>query len=447
MCGCAALAQLHVASLSTSQLSLRCRVWDGCSALSTGASVRLSASLSSASFPLSVSAVSFVSAVAWCLAELDSEYGLVVPSSASSPSQFASNAFLHPSQQFATYVELPSVAECGSFTEFVQWRRRVCELRAKGWGYSFRDGAGGEPTERELPASASPSAASQWRLDRLNAIARDQSRKNFTPFNATSDSSSSGDGDGDGLAAIAQLCARLLKETESKGVQLLLGNAPPQLGPPLSPSPAEPTVTAVSDAHLSASCAALVRFLCVLFGSLRRGGDFAFLLTGADRLLPSPLLQSVLRTLSGCFALLDLHQCAASVGAYGSSEVWLVGKSFTAGHAEESNERLLVACSQLLTETRHSDRAATSLLTLSLQSAALATTDNQSDGPLPFKLHAMHNRFAHSTKPPTAIQSPYIATVTPSLHVLLCRVVLCCVLCCCVTACYCARCTTMPACV
>ena len=343
--------QLHLSSLSVQQLSARCEVWDACSPLSSHVHLRLLPPLSSPAFPLSLQSVAFVSRLSYCLLELDSEYELVVSSAARSPASFHSNSGLHASQQFLTYAELPSVDQCGSFTEFVQWRRRICELRARGWGYCHISAQANQQTEAE-----------QWRIDRLNSIAREQSRKNFTPFTANSASG----GRSAAVSGIDQLRSRLLKETESKGVQLLLGNAPTPLDWRSHLSAADPTTTTAA-AQTSVSSLALIRFLCLAFGALRRGGDFAFLVTGAEQLLSSPLLHSALRLLTGCFSLVALRRCAVSVGLYGSGEVWLIGKGFVVGHADERSERLRVACSQLLAGAEESEVAALSIHTRRVQ--------------------------------------------------------------------------------
>ena len=378
-------------------MSLRCEVWDACSALTAAVSVRLLVSLCSPSFPLSVQPVSFVSRVSYCLLELDSKYELVVSSAARAPASFASNRALHASQQFLTYVELPSTGECGAVTEYVQWRRRVCELRARGWGYCHTAAA----SDGQLTASASP-AGVQWRIDRSNGVARDQSRKNFTPVTADSERERGRAEEKTGLMDIAQLRERLLKETESKGVQLLLGNAPPQLDWESYLPRTDPRHTDFT----SASCVALLRFLCLLFGALRRGGDFAFLLTGAEELLMSPLLQSVLRLLARCFSLVALHRCAVSVGVYGSGEVWLVGKGFTAGHAEKESELLRIACSQLLANQVDSE----SLSSRSLHSPTItATINSAAERNVSLRVRTMDDRSGQSpSKQHTAL--------TPARH-------------------------------
>ena len=364
-----------MSSLPVLQLSSRCAVWDGCSALAAAIDVCLLPSLCSASFRLSSKPVSFVSRLAYCLLELDAAYELIVPAAGRSPASFPSNGSLHASQQFLTYVELPSATECGSATEFVQWRRRTCELRARGWGYCH----------------SAPAEPATWRIDRLNAIAREQSRKNFTPVTATRSSSES---DTRGASDIAQLRARLLKDTESKGVQLLLANAPPELTWLPSPSNSEPSALASADG--TDSCVALVRSLCLLFGALRRGGDFAFLLTLAEQLLSSPLVLSVLQLLTGCFSLVALQQCAVTVGLYGSGEVWLVGKGFIGGHATEESEQLRVACSKWLTEVVDEQAAALPLSTHLLQLEDNATAAIQPAGLLLEKVQAVENWSAHS---------------------------------------------------
>jgi len=312
--------------------------------------------------------VSFVSRLAYCLLEVDSRFELVVSDSARPPTSFPVNGALHPSQQFLTYVELPSAGECGSFSEFVQWRRRVCELRARGWGYCH-SAAGGEQQSAE---------GGRWRVDRFNAIARDQSRKNFTPFPG----SGTGSGEAAGLSDISELRARLLKETESKGVQLMLGNAPTQLDWRPHLATTEPATALSVTGPTAASCSALVRFLCLMFGALRRGGDFAFLLTGASHSLQSPFVQSALRVLAGCFSLLTLHHCAVTAGVYGSDEVWLVGKGFVAGHADEGSERLRAACAKLLTETGDAENATERLSNKRLQPAGEATSDSEAGAEL-----------------------------------------------------------------
>ena len=319
--------QLHLGSLAASQLSFRASVWDATSALSPSASLRQSAELSSVSFPLSTQPVRFVSRLSLCLLELDARYELCVEGARRQPNSFAANGALHPSQHFLTYAELPARDECGAATEFVQWRRRASELRARGWAYCH-DVAGSTP-------------AVDWRVERFNSIARDQARKNFTPLSVHSGATDGGV-DSAGESGIAQLRARLLKETEGKGVQLVLGNARTQLD--WSPSTSGGTPDA------SGSLAALLRCLCLVFGALRRGGDFAFLLTGAEQLLSSRLLHELLRALSVRFTLLSLHRCAVSVGVYGSGEVWLVGKGFVAGHASDDSARLRAACTQLLAD-------------------------------------------------------------------------------------------------
>ena len=414
----ASVSQLHLGSVAASQLSLRSSVWDATSALLPSASLRLSAELSSAAFPLSYQPVRFVSRLSRCLLELDARYELCVDGARRQPNSFAANGALHPSQQFLTYAELPSRDECGAASEFVQWRRRASELRARGWGYCH-----------DAHTASGSTPAEDWRVERFNGIARDQARKNFTPLSRSSGAADGGDDSASG-SGIAQLRARLLKETESKGVQLVLGNASPQLD--WTPS------TGHTAPDSGGSLTALLRCLCLVLGALRRGGDFAFLLTDAEQLLSSPLLLALLRALSVRFTLLSLHRCAVTVGVYGSGEVWLVGKGFVAGHASDDSGRLRAACTQLLADAAEAT-AASPLPAAALPLEQDGAVDEMQARLLSLKAQAMRDRSAllcqhtastilaarrrlHERTAPRHAAFPYAATHSTPHHV---RVAVC----------------------
>ena len=285
------------------------------------------------------SAVSFVSRVSLSLLELDVAHSLFTSASSRAVSSFRANAALPSSAMFLSYADLSGRSERGAMTEFIQWRRRSCQLRARGWGIALphpqlsRAGeAGGEGGADagggRMDASASPSSAAPplWLLSSFNPLAREQSAKNFTAFPPSTS-----------VAAFVEAVGRA---TDSKGVQLVLGAAPSaahhhQTEQPLTSTAAErppghPPASASSSS--SVMMADLLSAVCACFGVLQVEGSFCYRLCRTSHLLAhSPLLLSSLHLLSLTFDRLHLHRTLTR--SWADDECWIIATRFRLGRA------------------------------------------------------------------------------------------------------------------
>ena len=280
----------------------RCAAWDPLALLQPSLPLRaLSAPPSAAAL------VSFASRVAYALLELDAEHALVTTAAERAPASFADNAARPAAAMFLTYADLSGCSERGAITEFIQWRRRSCELRARGWGMAITAPALHDDRSGAVAEASDPPPSSLWRLSSMTPLAREQSRKNFTALPSST--------------GVAAFVARVQVDTKGEGVQLLVGASP-------EPEAAEEEAAALSTRPASVLCAELLTAACAAFGLLRAGGDFCFRLRGVTEraLADSPLLLSLLHVLAGTFD--RLHVCRTAVRAWGVGECWLVAKAF-----------------------------------------------------------------------------------------------------------------------
>ena len=312
-----------MSSLSPSVLLQREATWNAFDLLQPGLALSMRSTPSS-SFSSSSSAVSFVSRASYAVLELDVAYGLLTSAQARSASSFRANAALPASAMFLAYVDLSGRSERGGLTEAIQWRRRSCQLRARGWGLALpqhpltplntpdaeEEGARGHEQSSAVEAA---DGAVWWRLPSFNPVAREQAVKNFT---ACPPSTS--------LDAFLQLVGR---HTEGKGVQLVLGAAastPQQQQPPSHAegvrAPPPPPLPLPSPSSILVD---LLSALCVCFGVLQSDGCFAYRLCRASELLRcSPLLLSCLHLLRRTFERIQLHRTRSR--SWREDELWIV---------------------------------------------------------------------------------------------------------------------------
>lgn len=85
------------------------------------------------------------------LIELDDRCQFCVTSIERTPTSFASNSRSSPRQMFLPFVDLSCSLSGAAFVEFVLWRRRSCELRAKCW--AFDDSIEGATPQRWSPVA------------------------------------------------------------------------------------------------------------------------------------------------------------------------------------------------------------------------------------------------------------------------------------------------------
>jgi hypothetical protein len=239
------------------------------------------------------------------MAEVDLLHGLVTL-----PRQRDPEAIAHalrapppPKDMFLTFVDL-SGAE-GAASEFILWRRRVVNLRAKGWGYDM-SGTG-------LPVN--------WSANWTNTTAREQA-KNFDVFHAPMRGS-----DTDVPPALrtiveenVQTFLRMI-DMQTRGVGVQLALAFPHANPAAA--------TALDQASLAYKPRMELQGPLLLFQvdlalrTLAKGGSL--LLSVWDT--HTPLTLSVLFLLFKCFEHVSLHQTAAT-GGYGGGQTLVICRGY-----------------------------------------------------------------------------------------------------------------------
>ena len=252
--------------------------------------------------------------MAFALLELDGLYSAFTSAAQRSPQSFRANSQQSTSSLFLTFADVSGASEGGAVTEFVQWRRRSCELRARGWGLAIQPAAmeGREGAAAELSPAPSPSPASAppppWRLSSFNPVAREQAAKNFSAFPPST--------------STAAFVARVRVDTAGQGVAVVVGAAPALHWTEDSGggAPRPPLLRPLLEDLAVALTAA--------FGVLRPGGDLVYRLSGlgCPALQRSPLLLSSLHLLTAAFTEVRLHRTAAR--RWGEGEGWLVAQHF-----------------------------------------------------------------------------------------------------------------------
>lgn len=256
--------------------------------------------------PLHLSpSVSFCSShVSLALAELDLVHSVVTAPRQRESESIAAALRAPPKDLFLTFVDL-SGAE-GAASEFVLWKRRVCNLRAKGWAF-------------DLSATGAPA---NWSSGWLNAAAREQA-KNFDVFHAPL-----AKGDATTAAATSesplhvrlrvmseenvQLFMRMIDmQTRGAGVQLAIATA---FGSPHAAMQLhQPSLS--YRPSVDALYPTLLFQVDMALRTLAKGGTMLLQLHETH----SPLALSLIHILHRCFEQCALHQTAATVG-YGSGQ-------------------------------------------------------------------------------------------------------------------------------
>jgi len=240
--------------------------------------------------------------VALSLAEVDLLHGLITSARQRDPEAVAHalRAPPKPQDMFLTFVDL-SGAE-GAAAEFILWRRRIVNLRAKGWGF-------------DLTGTGQPA---NWSAHWSNATSREQS-KNFDVFHAPPR------GGADAvLSSMAeeniQMFMRMIDmQTKGVGVQMAVALA--------HANPA--AAFELEQASLSHRPQTDVQGRLLLFQvdvalrTLAKGGSLLLSLYDTHR----PLTLSLLFLLFKCFEHVSLHQPAATSG-YGGGQTLLVCRNF-----------------------------------------------------------------------------------------------------------------------
>lgn len=262
--------------------------------------------------PLNVSrSLSFLSShLALSLAELDMLHSLLT-----SPAQRSREGVAHaathpppPKDMFQTFVDL-SGGE-GAAAEYILWKRRVVNLRAKGWAYDL---------------TASP-AKQNWSVQWRNATAREQS-KNFDVFHPPHDPTASSSAIADQLRSEQNIDTfQRMIDMQTRGVGVNLA-----IAANYAPDAASRVVHAAS---LSYRPNAHTLYPTLLFQvdtalrTLAQGGHLLLQLYETH----TPFTLSVIYILFQLFDHCILQQLAGTVG-YGSGQ-WSVAPDETAGATE-----------------------------------------------------------------------------------------------------------------
>ena len=243
------------------------------------------------------------------LSELDLLHGVVTSSRQREVDQIALalRAPPAPKEMFLTFVDL-SGSE-GAASEFVLWKRRVCNLRAKGWAF-------------DLTATGAPA---NWSAQWINATAREQA-KNFDVFHAPVAGAASSSASAS-TATMPHVRLRAMSEENVQTFMRMIDMQTKGVGVQLALAVSYASATVGGDAvrlhqpSLSFRLAAALLYPTLLFQvdtalrTLCKGGTLLLQLYETH----TPFTLSVLYTLFRCFEYCALHQVAATVG-YGSGQ-------------------------------------------------------------------------------------------------------------------------------